>query len=286
MLKYFLTFNPQFFHLLKTSGMKHFFRLSAFMLVAGTLFTSCKKDNSIPQEEISQATLLKIADHGFGTANVQKIEDGYLVEGDIILTEDYLNDRPSGSFLRIANNEQYRTTNLVSAPRTIKIALDSKLAARAGYPQALQVVASRYNAQNLTLTFSVVSSGADITFVEGHGSYLASAGFPTGGRPYGTVKVNAQTIGTGSSTTFYNFLGTIMAHEAGHCIGFRHTDYMDRSYSCGGSYANEGASNVGAILIPGTPSGPDAKSWMLACISRNQDRPFNANDKTALNYLY
>jgi hypothetical protein len=82
------------------------------------------------------------------------------------------------------------------------------------------------------------------------------------------------------------FMTTVIAHEVGHCIGFRHTDYMDRSYSCGGSPTNEGASNVGAILIPGTPSGPDAKSWMLSCLSATTDRPFNNNDKTALNYLY
>jgi hypothetical protein len=61
---------------------------------------------------------------------------------------------------------------------------------------------------------------------------------------------------------------------------------MNRTYSCGGSAANEGASTVGAILIPGTPSGPDPNSWMLACIGANQNRPFNSNDKTALNYLY
>ncbi|HMJ47281.1 MAG TPA: M57 family metalloprotease [Ferruginibacter sp.] len=266
--------------------MKQMLKLLSFLMVVGILFASCKKDASNPQEEIPQATLLKIYEHGFGTFNVQKIEEGYLVEGDIILTEAFLNERPGGNFLRIANNEQYRTTNLVTAPRAIKLALDSKLAAKAGYPQALAVVRDRYNAQNLTLTFSIVSSGADITFVEGHGSYLASAGFPTGGRPYGSVKVNAQSIGTGNTSTFYNFLGTIMAHEAGHCIGFRHTDYMDRSYSCGGSYANEGASNVGAIYIPGTATGPDPKSWMLACISRNESRPFNANDRTALAYLY
>jgi hypothetical protein len=77
-----------------------------------------------------------------------------------------------------------------------------------------------------------------------------------------------------------------MAHEIGHCIGFRHTDYMDRSYSCGGSATNEGASTVGAIQIPGTPSGPDANSFMLACIGSGMNRPFNNNDKTALSYLY
>jgi hypothetical protein len=61
---------------------------------------------------------------------------------------------------------------------------------------------------------------------------------------------------------------------------------MDRSYSCGGSGGNEGSGSVGAIHIPGTPTNPDAKSWMLACLSATTDRPFNANDKTALGYLY
>jgi Dual-action HEIGH metallo-peptidase. len=53
--------------------------------------------------------------------------------------------------MRIANNEQYRTTNLVSQNRTITLALDSKLKAKAGYNEALAVVRDRYNALNLTL---------------------------------------------------------------------------------------------------------------------------------------
>jgi hypothetical protein len=120
-----------------------------------------------------------------------------------------------------------------------------------------------------------------------HGSYLASSGFPSSqGSPYPTVNVNTNAICTGTSSIFINYAATIFAHEVGHCIGFRHTDYMNRAYSCGGSAVNEGASTVGAILVPGTPSGPDPNSWMLACIGANQNRPFNSNDKTALNYLY
>jgi hypothetical protein len=145
----------------------------------------------------------------------------------------------------------------------------------------------RYNAQNLQITFTQVASGADITFTEAHGSYLASSGFPDAqGTPYPTVKVNTHSIGTGTSTTFINFAATIFAHEVGHCIGFRHTDYMDRSYSCGGGYSNEGASSVGAINIQGTPTTAEPNSFMLACISLNQNRPFDAYDVTALQYLY
>ena len=259
-----------------------------FLLFAGIAITSCKKEvKEAAQEEISQETLAMINDHGFGTSDVQKVEEGYLVEGDIILTEEFLNSMPGGNFLRIAETEQYRTTNLVSSPRTITVSLDAKLSNLAGYPAALQEMVDRYNAENLSLKFDVVSSNATIKFVNANGPYLASAGFPSNnGTPYGQVKVYSRNIGSGTSSTFVNMLATILAHEAGHCIGFRHTDYMNRSYSCGGSPTNEGASTVGAIHIPGTPTDPDSGSWMLSCIGRNQNRPFNNNDRTALGHLY
>ena len=272
--------------------MRQLLKPLAFVLVAGIAITSCKKEaKEQPQDEISQETLTKIYNHGFGTSNVAKIEEGYLVEGDIILTEEFLNSTPGGSLLRIGNTEQYHTTNLVSGPQVISVSLDSKLAAIAGYSDALAEMVNRYNAQNLTLTFQVGGSGADasIRFVNANGPYLGSSGFPSNaGDPYGQVKLYSRNIGSGTSSTFVNYLATIMAHEVGHCIGFRHTDYADRSFSCGGAYANEGASSVGAIYIPGTAVGPydDPSSFMLACISRNQNRPFNSNDRTALNYLY
>ena len=49
---------------------------------------------------------------------------------------------------------------------------------------------------------------------------------------------------------------------------------------------NEGASTVGAVFIPGTNPDPDPNSFMLSCIGSGDNRPFNANDKIALNYLY
>ena len=269
--------------------MRHVLKKLAFLLIAGFTITSCKKEvkDEAVQEEISKETLTKIYNHGFGTNNVQKVEEGYLVEGDIILTEEFLNSMPGGNFLRFANNEQYRTTNLVNGPRVITVSLDSKLSALAGYPRALATLVSRYNAETLSLTFQVVPSGGDIRFVNANGPYLASAGFPTSnGNPYGQVKVYSRNIGSGTSTKFIEFLATILCHEAGHCIGFRHTDYMDRSYSCNGSAVNEGASSVGAIHIPGTPTGPENGSWMLSCIGYLENRTFTANDKEALDYLY
>ncbi|MEQ9048802.1 MAG: M57 family metalloprotease [Marinoscillum sp.] len=38
--------------------------------------------------------------------------------------------------------------------------------------------------------------------------------------------------------------------------------------------------------MPGTPTGPDADSWMLACGTPEGDRPFTSNAQVALDYLY
>jgi hypothetical protein len=251
-------------------------------VIAVSLF-ACKKDAAVNQSApVSDRTLQQIHELGFSNKNVVVHEDGYLVEGDIVLSESDLNSKTPIQLLRVGDEEQYRTTNLVTGlPRSITVSLSSQLPS--SYIAALDEALGRYNAQGLRITFSRVSSGADISVVKGNGSYLASAGFPTsGGAPYSQVKVNSRAIGNQPQAT----VASIIAHELGHCIGFRHTDYMNRAYSCGGSPTNEGASTVGAIQIPGTPSGPDPNSWMLSCIGSGQNRPFNANDRTALGYLY
>ena len=269
--------------------MTNFSKASAFALISlGVLFGCQQEEVPSLKPVVSDEILAQIGAMGFGTQGVQKVNEGYLVEGDIILTDENLRNGFAGKALRIAEVEQYSTTTVVSVSgsRVIKVGLDKRMPS--AYGAALDEVVNRYNAENLSITFQRVTSGAaDVTFVTASGSYLASAGFPTStGDPFNQVKVNTRAIGTGTSSTWINYAATIMAHELGHCIGFRHTDYMDRSFSCGGSTSNEGASTVGAVLIPGTPSTADAGSWMLACIGSNQNRPFNNNDKTALNYLY
>ena len=255
--------------------------------VAMFSFASCQQDESeVVVNKVSQSTIDMIAAAGFNTQGVERVEGGYLIEGDIIMSEAELAERGKVQALRVGEAEQYRTTNLVSVgttTRTIRVAITTSLPS--SYVTALDEAIRRYNAENLRIKFQRVSSSYNILLSKAPtgSSYLASAGFPSGGNPYNSVKVNSDYLGSNPGT---NYLATILAHELGHCIGFRHTDYMDRSYSCGGSYSNEGASTVGAIHIPGTPTTADPNSWMLACIGSGVNRYFNSNDRTALNYLY
>ena len=257
-------------------------------LVSALAFTSCSKESeSITKaDEVSKEVLSQIKQLGFTAQGAMAVEGGYVVEGDIFLTNEDLANPSPVKLMRVGAEEQYRTTNTVAVSTSRNITISVSTALPAAYVTATDEMIRRYNAENLTITMSRVTSGGNIVLAQApkRAQYLASAGFPTSaGDPHNQVLINSGAIGTANPSTY---IATILAHEVGHCIGFRHTDYMDRSYSCGGATSNEGASTVGAILIPGTPAAADPNSFMLACIGSGADRPFNANDKIALTAIY
>jgi hypothetical protein len=271
--------------------------LFAFTLCSGIFFSCQEAADQSNANPISDQTMSKLVDLGFDVKNFVpiKFDNGYLVEGDIYVTDtDLASMKPAG---RIAGVEQYRTTNLVSAAtvRTFTMYAQQGTCSScysAGMIAGLDEAIRRYNAENLNIKFQRVTSstGANIVMTrlkkgEEAQGILGSSGFPTGGNPYPQIKMSGVLESKYRLST--NGIGTIIAHEMGHCVGFRHTDYYNRGISCGGSVSNEGDGGVGAILIPGTPSTATlaAKSWMLACTDGG-DRPFNNDDKTALNALY
>lgn len=270
--------------------MKKISRLSLLIFCVSFLTISCKRENIAPQNDVSQSVLNQIAAQGFSTDNVRKVSNGYLVEGDIILTNENLKQTSTSPTLLIANEEQYRTTNLVkNLPRIITVSVSNLPDV---YSNATDGAIARYNAlPGTTITFQRVSSNGNINIVGFNqgpsGGYitLGFSGFPTSsGDPYNEIQLNTNPQAYGTNPD-QGYVTSVIQHEMGHCIGFRHTDYMNRSFSCGGRHVNEGSAGVGAILIPGTPSKPDAGSFMLAC-SDGTDRTFNANDLIAMAYLY
>lgn len=284
---------------------KHLF----FFLLGVSLIYSCQSenmdslelDNAVPQEIIAQMEEL-----GFDVTlgqGVRKFMAGYLVENDIYLTRESLQELSKGKVFALQDlpeEEHYRTTNLVTVngSRQLKIWVDPVFSQP--YHDATAEAVSWYNDPeiNLALTMAITTSKseADIrinAFSEppsGGFITLGSAGFPTSsGDPHGDIRMNTYYYNSSSNQVT---LATTIAHEMGHCIGFRHTDYFNRKISCKGETGpgNEGSGSIGAIYIPGTPSGnkdlkQEADSFMMACSDGNP-RPFNDSDKAALSYLY
>ena len=266
------------------------FKLFPLIALVGAALSvsSCskKEEVAVSSPTISADVNAQIKAMGFGTSDVRKVDEGYVVEGDILLTPEMLGASAMQQLMRVGDIEQYRTTNLVGyLPRTLTVSISSSF--NSYYVSAIDEAIRRYNAENLRLNFRRISTtGADLpvkfSSSLGAGVLGQSGGFPSGGNPAPGFTLVPSVI----NSTNINYIATIMAHEMGHCIGMRHTDYYNRAYSCGGSASNEGASTVGAILIPGTPSTAEPNSWMLACVGNGVNRPFTTNDRTALNYIY
>ena len=179
---------------------------------------------------------------------------------------------------------QYRTTNLVD-PSIEVICIDmTGLTPHPFMVIAAMQTAAMYNAQNLSFDLLPVL-GTDpscdaVIETQLQGGTGASAGFPSGGQPYDLVKMGIGITAYGQDVVRHVFM-----HEIGHCIGFRHSDYFNRSLSCG-SGGNEGSAGVGAHYIPGTFPGFDPFSVMNSCYSSNSTGVFSPFDMIALDMLY
>lgn len=278
--------------------MKHVIRNTGFALMLAGAFTSCKKvsnDEAAAGLSADEKTLIVAA--GFNGNWAERTADGsYLIEGDMLLSAAQLKElagtNPAHELV-VANEEHYRTTRIVSTPATGQRIITVRLGS--GFPSyystGLDQALARYNNLNLKIRFQRVTTGGNIVIsganlgTSGGGCILGQAsGFPTAsGNPS-----SGFTLSTSSCATSYlntaNKADEVMAHEIGHCIGFRHTDYMNRS-SCGQN-ANEGSAGVGAVWIPGTPTTVTGSynSWMMACTNSNP--AFSTSDGTALNYVY
>jgi hypothetical protein len=251
-------------------------RKLSLALLAGVALVGCGVDTESENQEIV-SNLVKA---GYPADDI-KIVDGKVYAGN----DAHVTYEASLEMLQSDGSaEQYRTSNLVSTAVT-KICLNptSTFNSYARLSQGLDLAIGNYNALGLRIFFArgpTTGCTANITIQTTSGSG-GSAGFPSGGYPYGTVN-----IGTGLNTYSVDVNEHVITHEIGHAIGFRHSDYYNRSISCG-SGGDEGASTVGAIHIPGTPTtAVVGGSIMNACFRSTETGEWTSSDITALNYLY
>ena len=283
-----------------------FFKVLLLALSVG-LF-SCNKDEvetndsatNTENSGVSQEIIDALTKLGIVTPSIEKVimdnendipTEYYLIQGDYVLTADQIlnpeahQERGNKNNNKQVAGKQYRTHYNIYPWRTISIrgisggeeGLSSQQA------QQLAVAVKRYNdlgiGINFNLSYGSNRDGNEI--VVKRVSWLkpnsGRAGFPTNGIAFHTAHLgNFNKLPN-------NTVATLIAHEIGHCIGMRHTDFFDRA-SCGGKQSNEGQGNFGAVHVPGTSTGRDANSTMNACIGNQSD--FSEGDKTALRWMY
>ncbi|NMO13638.1 protease [Pyxidicoccus fallax] len=252
----------------------------AAVLVAscGAMLVGCGTEAQSENDQI----ISNLIEAGFPADDIMVVDGAVYVGRDAHVTreasEEMLQADPRTA-------EQYRTTNLVSTSVTkICVVPTSQFNSYSRLSEGLDLAIENYNSQGLSFTMvrgsaSDCSATISARTTSGVGG---SAGFPKGGKPYGTIN-----IGVGLQSYSVDVNEHVITHELGHTIGFRHSDYYDRSISCGGSAANEGASNVGAIHIPGTPTtATRGGSVMNSCFSSSESGEWSSSDRTALSYLY
>jgi len=180
---------------------------------------------------------------------------------------------------------QYRSTNLVSSSVDTICIDGSGITGQLG--TALDNAIANYT--TLGLSFDMVRTTGlvagcdaliDIQLVNGTS---ASSGFPSGGMPYDTVSMGDDILpGYGLAAATH-----VLTHELGHCVGLRHSDYYNRSVSCGGAAVNEGDAGVGVAHVSGTPTTATLNgSIMNACYNAGSTGQWTASDLTALATLY
>lgn len=208
---------------------------------------SCKKQDASkgsPDQEQTDKVLSRILEMGFAKSSIVEYEDHYIVGGDIMFPK-----KPS-TVGNPGKVKQYRTYNLVSQDRTlIRVYLDNNFVSIYNNVSAAldEAIAAYKNSINSEILFVRTTDPAQAHITVTRDNLIGTgvcglAGFPyADGRAFDVVRIS-ETLASGLNHSKLVFL---LAHELGHNIGLRHTDWF---------FNGEAANPDGAVQVPGTPS--------------------------------
>ncbi|MGN6420849.1 MAG: M57 family metalloprotease [Pseudobacter sp.] len=208
---------------------------------------SCKKQdakNESPEPEQTNKVLSRILEMGFTKSSIVEFDDHYIVGGDIMFHKNPSTVDNPGKV------KQYRTYNLVSQDRTlIRVYLDNNFVSIYNNVSAAldEAIAAYKNSINSEILFVRTTDPAQAQITVSRNNFLGTGvcglgGFPyADGRPFDMVYIS-ETLASGLN---HGKLVFLLAHELGHNIGLRHTNW---------AFNGEAANPEGAVLVPGTPS--------------------------------
>ena len=243
--------------------------------------SSCEEDEATFTLNQNESYFETIKSLGFLTDGIVESECCFIVEGDIVLQKKQLMRHVDK--LK-PDQKQYRTTDINGA-ELITISAATNL------PQiwvtGLQRAVDSYNELGEGITFAYVGPQSDISDIHvvyqsipNSSGTIAQAEWPIDNgqntnSPGRQITVNStfnpfrcQVSATTVGMAHYN-----MAHEIGHTIGFRHTNFQCRVF--GGSVVSEGQSTDGAVHIPGTATSTPTGNWTSPCADHDANSVFN-----------
>ncbi|MBC7977042.1 MAG: protease [Myxococcales bacterium] len=239
----------------------------------------------------TQEIIDNLVQAGYPVSDTQVIDGKVFVGNDAEVSLQASREMLGGS----TGDEQFRTFNLVGGPNPSAICVNgAAFAANATLSQGFDLALGNYNALfnagTSRLAFFRVNGGpvpGCNFFINGFvqaGLVGGFAGFPSGGAPFGQITIGDGVVQFGLDVTEH-----VITHELGHTIGFRHSDFFNRSISCGGAPINEEnpPSGLGAVLIAGTPNGSAVGlSLMNSCFRATENGELTPTDVIAVNTLY